>query len=294
MYLLLFSFLLWKRYGQLYAGEESSETAAPARAEKRAALTPEDQHDAFAFLPQQALAVFRKELLYLKRNTFLFFGLIFPPMLLLFFSVQLTGEHSTAFKHGLSPDRFFPGMMAYLVLILIAPAYNCFAYEGKGIQTYYMSPVRFREILLAKNLITASVLFSEIALCIGLVGWRVGLPTVPVLIATVAALIFSIVGQLTIANWSSLSFPRKIDFGKMQGQRNSGMSVLVVFLVQIGFAGVSALILLSARWTGNPWLPAEVFAVLAAAAVGGYFAALDAFTQLAEAKKEVLIDALSR
>ena len=294
MYLLLFSFLLWKRYGQLYAGEEFSETAAPARAEKRAALTSEDQHDAFAFLPQQALAVFRKELLYLKRNTFLFFGLIFPPMLLLFFSVQLTGEHSTPFKHGLSPDRFFPGMMAYLVLILIAPAYNCFAYEGKGIQSYYMSPVRFREILLAKNLITASILFCEIALCIGLVGWRVGLPTVPVLIATFAALIFSIVGQLTIANWSSLSFPRKIEFGKMQGQRNSGMSVLVVFLVQIVFAGVSALILLSARWTGNPWLPAEVFAVLAAVALGGYFSALDAFTQLAEAKKEVLIDALCR
>jgi hypothetical protein len=70
MYLLLFSFLLWKRYAQLYAGEELSETAAPLRKEKRTELTAADGSDALSFLPPQVLAVFRKELLYLKRNTF--------------------------------------------------------------------------------------------------------------------------------------------------------------------------------------------------------------------------------
>jgi len=294
MYALLFSFFLWKRYARIYAGEELSETEAPARSERRAAPDAADQRDALSFLPPQVLAVFRKELLYLKRNTFLFFGLIFPPMLLLFFSVQFTGAYPTALKHGVSTDRFFPAMMGYLVLILIAPAYNCFAYEGRGIQTYFTSPVRFRDVLFAKNLITATVLSGEIALCIGLVGWRVGLPSVPVLVATFAALIFSIVGQLTIANWASLSFPRKIEFGKMQGQRNSGMSVLILLGVQIFFGGTGALILLSGKWTGSPWLPAEIFAVLAAAAVGGYRSSLDAFTLLAEKKKEVLIDALCK
>jgi ABC-2 type transport system permease protein len=292
-YLLLFSFLLWKRYAKLYAGEELSETEAPARRERRAAPDA-DQRDALSFLPPQVLAVFRKELLYLKRNTFLFFGLIFPPMLLLFFSVQFTGVHPTALKHGISPDRFFPAMMGYLVLILIAPAYNCFAYEGRGIQTYFTSPVRFRDVLFAKNLITATLLLTEIALCIGLVGWRVGLPSLPVLCATFAALIFSIIGQLTIANWASLSFPRKIEFGKMQGQRNSGMSVFVLLGVQIIFGGTGALILFSGNWTGSAWLPAEIFAVLAAAAVSGYQSSLAAFTSLAEKKKEVLIEALCR
>jgi ABC-2 type transport system permease protein len=294
LYLLLFSFLLWKRYAQLYSGEELSETAAPTRKERRAALTAADENDAFSFLPPQVLAVFRKELLYLRRNTFLFFGLIIPPMMLLFFSVQFTGAHPTAFNNGISPDLFFPGMMAYLVLILMAPSYNCFAYEGKGVQTYFTSPARFREILMAKNLVTVSLLFIEIALCAGLVGWRVGLPTKPVLFATLAALVFSILGQLTIANWSSLSFPRKIEFGKMQGQRNSGMSVFILLAVQIFFGAVSTLILFTGRWTGSPWLPAEVFAALAAAALGGYISALDAFTELAETKKEVMIDALCR
>jgi ABC-2 type transport system permease protein len=294
MYLLLFSFLLWKRYAQLYAGEELSETAAPLRKEKRTELTAADGSDALSFLPPQVLAVFRKELLYLKRNTFLFFGLIIPPMMLLFFSVEFTGAHPSAFKKGVSPDLFFPGMMAYLVLIVIAPSYNCFAYEGKGIQTYFTSPTRFREILIAKNLVTVLLLFIEIAFCVGLVGWRVGLPSIPVLFATLAALVFSILGQLAVANWSSLSFPRKIEFGKMQGQRNSGMSVLILFGVQIFFGGVSSVILFSGRWTGSPWLPAEIFAVLAAAALGGYKSSLDAFTLLAEKKKEVMIDALCR
>ena len=80
----------------------------------------------------------------------------------------------------------------------------------------------------------------------------------------------------------------------MQGQRASGMSVFIVFAVQIVFGGVSALILLSGRWTGNPWLPAEIFGVLAVAALSGYFSALNAFTDLAEKKKETLIEVLCR
>jgi ABC-2 type transport system permease protein len=294
VYLGCFSVLLWMRYSQLYSGEELSETAAPARIEKRASLAAPQEEERPGFLPPQVLAVFRKELRYLKRNTFLFFGLIFPPMMLLFFSVQFAGARPAALHKGITPDLFFPGMMAYLVLILMAPSYNSFAYEGRGIQTYFTSPVRFREVLLAKNLITLLILWSEIVLCVALVGWRVGFPTLPVLCATLAGMVFSIVGQLTIANWSSLSFPRKIEFGKMQGQRNSGMSVLVMFGVQLTFGGASGLILFSGRWLGSPWLPAEVFGVLAAAALGGYFSALDGFTELAEKKKETLLDALCR
>jgi ABC-2 type transport system permease protein len=294
VYTALFTVLLWMRYIQLYSGEELSEGVAPARKEKRAALSAEDARDTVTFLPPQVLAVFRKELLYLKRNTFLFFGLIFPPMMLLFFSVQFAGPHPTAFKKGVPPDLFFPGMMAYLVLILIAPSYNCFAYEGKGIQTYFTAPARFREILMAKNLITVSIVLCEIVLCVLLVGWRVGLPTAPVMFATLAAIVFSIIGQLTVANWASLSYPRKIEFGKMQGQRNSGMSVLILLGMQILFGGVSTLVLFSGRWTGNLWLPAEIFAVLAAVALGGYFSSLHSYTQLAEKKKEILIDALCR
>jgi hypothetical protein len=157
-----------------------------------------------------------------------------------------------------------------------------------------MSPVRFREVLLGKNLMTVVIVFAELLVCITLVGTRVGFPSAPILAATLTAMVFSVMGQLTIANWASISFPKKMEFGKMQGQRNSGMSVFLMFGVQIVLGGISALILFSGRWTGSAWLPAQVFAVLAAAAFGGYFASLDALTELAEKKKEVLIEALCR
>jgi len=108
------------------------------------------------------------------------------------------------------------------------------------------------------------------------------------------AVVFTVVGQMAIANWSSLSFPRKLNFGQMRGQRQSGMAVLVAFGAQIMLGGISGLLLFVGRWTGDPWLPTEAFVFLAAAAIAGYVASLDALSRFAEEKKETLIEALCR
>jgi ABC-2 type transport system permease protein len=293
-YALLFGGLLWRRLAIQYRGEELSETAAPAQAaRKRGAVAAAAGTADSSFLPPRIAALWGKEARYLFRNGFAVISLIFPPMLVLFFSVQFAGSHSESLRH-LSPDAFFPGMMAYVLLILMAASYNCFAFEGRGMQTYFMLPLRFREVLLAKNLMQVSLLVSEMALCTVVLAWRVGLPSPPVLTATLAAIVFAVVGQLTIANWSSLSFPKKMEFGKMKGQRQSGMAVLIAFGTQLVFGGICAPILFVGRWTGNLWLPAEIFAFLAAAAVGGYVASLDAMTQLAEKKKELLLETLTK
>jgi len=293
-YLVFFSALLWRRFAAQYRGEELSETAAPARAAVRPIASKDDGPDRLALLSPQVAAIVRKEFHYLTRNGFAYLTLLMPPLLILIFSMNFAGRHPTVGGRGVSAEMFFPGMMAYLILILMAPAYNSFAFEGRGIQTYYTAPLRFREVFLGKNLMLVSVLSVEIALSLAMLAWRVGLPSAHTLVATGAAIIFTIIGQLTIANWSSLTFPRKMEFGQMRGQRQSGMAVLVAFGSQILMGGISAVILFTGNWTGNPWLPAEAFVFLAAAAIGGYFASLDALTQLAEKKKEVLIEALCR
>jgi len=293
-YLLLFSAFLWWRFSAQYRGEELSETAAPSRVSARPASQRDDQEDALRLLSPQVAAVLRKEFRYLTRNGFAFFLLIMPPVFVLLFGTQFAGRHPTATKHPLSPDLFFPGMMAYLILLLMSPAYNSFAYEGKGVQAYFTAPVRFREVFLGKNLMQLAVLFLELTLSIAAFSYLVGLPSMPVFVATLAAIAFNSVGQLSIANWSSLNFPRKLEFGQMRGQRQSGMAVLVAFGTQILLGGISALILFAGRWTDNRWLPVEAFAFLTAAVVAGYFASLDALTDLAEKKKETLIEALCR
>jgi hypothetical protein len=159
---------------------------------------------------------------------------------------------------------------------------------------YFMSPLRFREVLLGKNLMLCMIMFLEVGLCAGVLVWRIGMPALPVFVSTLVGVVFAVVGQLTLANWSSLTFPKKMAFGKMRGQRQSGMAVLIAFAAQIIFGAICGVVLFSGRWTNNPWLPTEAFAFLAAGAVAGYFASLDGLSRLAESKKESLLDAIAK
>jgi ABC-2 type transport system permease protein len=307
-FVMLFSALLWQRYAAQYCGEELSETAAPNRAATLKAarwnVTSASGHlnsgiitsapKSAGLLPSMISAMVHKEFSYLVRNGFAFFLLVLPPAQILLISSQFSGRHPIFTGKGLNADFFFPGMMAYTVLVLMGPAYNAFAYEGRGIQTYFTAPLKFSDIFAGKNLISAGMVGFEVALCGAVLAWRVGFPSIATLVATFFALIFTVAGQLPIANWASLSFPRKLEFGSMRSQRNSGVVVWVMLGVQIIMAGISTLVLWSARWTGNPWLAAEGFAFLAAAALGGYFASLHPLAELAEKKKEVLIEALCR
>jgi hypothetical protein len=72
------------------------------------------------------------------------------------------------------------------------------------------------------------------------------------------------------------------------------VAVWTAFGVQIVLGGICAVILFAAQWTGNPWLPAMAFTGLTAAALGGYAASLNALSSLAEEKKELLIETLTR
>jgi ABC-2 type transport system permease protein len=285
--------LLWLRYKALYLGEESSESLAPVAA-KRGNHRRATASALPGFLSPPVAGVMRKEFHYLTRNGFSFITLLLPPVMVVFFSIQFAGNNSTIKEHGLPPHTFFPAAMAYLILILLSPAYNSFAFEGRGIQSYFMAPVRMRDILVGKNLFLVCVVGVELTVSLGVLVWRIGFPGFPLFLSTIAAAAFAVMGQLTIANWSALSFPKKMEIGKMKGQRNSGVAVWTAFGAQILIGGIATVVLLAGRWFGNPWLPAAVFAVLTTAALGGYLASLDPLSALAERKKELLIETLCR
>jgi ABC-2 type transport system permease protein len=287
------SSLLWVRYRAQYLGEKLTESAAPSVG-KRGNRRQATSFGLPGFLPPPVAGVMRKEFHYLTRNGFSFITLIVPPVMVMFFSVQFAGSNSQLKEHGLSPQTFFPVVMAYLILILLSPAYNSFAFEGRGIQSYFMAPVRMRDILVGKNLFLVCVVIVELVISLGVLIWRIGFPGLPLFLSTIAAAAFAVMGQLTIANWSALSFPKKMEIGKMKGQRNSGVAVWTAFGVQILIGGIATVVLLAGRWSGNPWLPVVVFAGLSVAALGGYVASLDQLSILAERKKELLIETLCR
>jgi ABC-2 type transport system permease protein len=285
--------LLWVRYRAQYLGEELSESAAPLTG-KREIHRQTTSMRLPGFLSPPVAGVMRKEFHYLTRNGFSFITLIIPPVMVIFFSMQFAGSNSQIQEHGLSPQTFFPAVMAYLILILLSPAYNSFAFEGHGIQSYFMAPVRMRDVLVGKNLFLVSVVAVELVISLAVLVWRIGFPGLPLFLSTIAAAAFAVMGQLTIANWSALSFPKRMEIGKMKGQRNSGVAVWTAFGVQILIGGIATVVLLAGRWFGNPWLPVVIFAGLTAAALGGYVASLDPLSVLAERKKELLIETLCR
>lgn len=307
VYILFFSTFLWMRFSSQYRGEELSESlapiVAPPRLSARAAASPASLQSegrtapetaSLRWLSPQVAAVFHKEFRYLTRNSFSFFLLIMPPVFVLLFTFEFAGHNPVATKHPVSSELFFPGMMAYLVILLMGPAYNSFAYDGKAILAYFTAPVSFRTVLLGKNLLHLALLVFELALSMAAFVYFVGLPSISVLLATLTAIVFYVAGQFSIANWSSLSFPRKLNFGQMRGQRQSGMAVLVALGAQLLLAGICAPILFLSRWTGDRWLPVALFTFLAGIAIAGYVASLNPLSALAEKKKESMIDALSR
>jgi len=285
--------LLWIRYRAQYLGEELSESAAPS-AGKRGPRRRSVSLGLPGFLSPPVAGVMRKEFHYLTRNGFSFLALIIPPIMVIFFTMEFAGNNSQIREHGLPPQFFFPAAMAYLILILLSPAYNSFAFEGHGIQSYFMAPVRMRDVLVGKNLFLVSVVAVELVISLGVLVWRIGFPGLPLFLSTITAAAFAVMGQLAIANWSALSFPKKMEIGKMKGQRNSGVAVWTAFGVQILIGGIATIVLLAGRWSGNPWLPFVVFAGLTVAALGGYVASLDPLSVLAERKKELLIETLCR
>jgi ABC-2 type transport system permease protein len=287
------SVLLWQRYRAQYLGEELSETPAPA-VSKRATRKAFSGNEAPGLVPPAIAGVVSKEFHYLTRNGFTFLQLLLPPIMVFFLSLQFAGSNSALKEHGIAPQTFFPAVMAYLILILLSPAYNSFAFEGYGIQTYFMAPVRMRDVLMGKNLFLVLLVAVELLISLSVLVWRIGFPGLPLFLSTVTAAMFAVAGQLTIANWSAIRFPKKMEIGKMKGQRNSGIAVWTAFGVQILIGGVATVVLLAGRWTGNPWLPAILFTALVAAALSGYFASLDPLGRLAEEKKELLIETLCR
>lgn len=305
-WLLFLSALLGLRFKTQYMGEEISESAAPGKTKKNAGLKTQigtgnktvagrtDTWDGLPVLAPQVAGVIAKEFRYLRRNGLSFVTFLLPPIMALFLSYQFTGHSSALKERAIGPELFFPASMGYLILILLSPAYNSFAFEGKGIQSYFMAPIRFRDVLLGKNLFLVGIVALELGLTLTMLVYRLGWPSTPQFLATIGAVTFAVAGQLTIANWSSLSFPKKMEIGKMKGQRNNGVAVWITLGVQILVGGIATTVLFAARWFHSPWLPVQVFAALTVAALGGYVASLQSVDQLAERKKELLIETLCK
>lgn len=286
----LFLLLLHSRLRAQYAGENLGEAVARERqvATKQAARSG-------WFVPGlsgQLTALMEKEVRYLSRSGPMLFTLVMP---IVFMLILHTGRPNRAGGSiTQNANLAFPIGAGYTLLLLTNIIYNSLGADGTGVQFLFVAPIRIRTVLLAKNLIYASVLGLEMLL-VWVVAALAYQPPDPAIVAiTVSAILFGAPLDFCVGNLLSLYTAKKYDFSAFGRQRASGITVLASLGAQIVIIGFTALVWLIARAMGSLWLGVAIFAPLIAAVFFAYRAVLGRVDEIALRRRESLIAVLAK
>jgi ABC-2 type transport system permease protein len=247
---------------------------------------------AFQGLAPALAAVVEKELRYVMRSGPVMLTLITPIFMI---SVFRLGGMNRGFGFAArAPAMAFPVAAGYALLVLTNLIYNNFGSDAGGIQFFYASPVRFSQIVLAKNLSHVTLLLSEVTLAWVAVAMLYGIPSLQVTIATATALLFAVPVNLTIGNLLSLYSPKRLDFSAFGRQRASQTTVFASLGVQIVVVGLATVTFWLANDYGNLWIATSAFLVLSLLSVSLYLFTLRHIDALAGERREALLAELCR
>ncbi|MCL6480162.1 MAG: hypothetical protein K6U02_00405 [Firmicutes bacterium] len=275
-----------------YRGEDVGETTAPRPAPPAKGKAVGELVWELPGVSPPVAAVFSKEVRYLWRNGVALLNLFVPLAFLVFLTMATTPNEGSGFLNR-GPDVLFPMAVGYAVLVLAPIGYNSFAFDGRGIQFFLVAPVRFREVLLGKNLLLGLIWAVEIVVLWLWIGGYAGWPRPGLTLVTLAALAFVLLVHFSVGNYMSLAYPRRFDFGKFR-QHQSGMTALVLMVTQLVVLGICTLIFLVAFRSMTVWLAGVVFVVLAALGGWLYGWSLEYSSRLAERMREVLTSELGK
>jgi ABC-2 type transport system permease protein len=275
-----------------YRGENLGETAARAvsRGEKRAVRSGWRVPGVSA----PVAAIIEKEFRYLSRSGPMLFTLIMPLVILLIFRFST----ANAARRGGFPAHFadfaFPVGAAYALLILSGVIYNRLGADGAGVQYFFLSPLRFREVMLAKNLADAAVLAVEMVFVWAGASLMFRPPPIGVTLATLAGTAFAALVNFSAGNLLSLYAPKRIDFSVFGRQRASGITAFASLGIQIVTFGLAALAVLAAVHLGRIWVATILLLALAAVASAGYTLVLRRIDRIALDQREAIFSELCR
>ena len=291
-FVLVIGYSLHVRLRAQYRGENLSEAAA-------ASVVPKDRSLRLGWnLPgftTPVAAVFEKEIRYLLRSGPMLLTLIMPLFVLVVFRLgAMNSARHSGVVFARAPAMAFPAAVGYTLLVLTNLAYNNFGGDAGGIQFFYASPARFRDIVLAKNLTHASILAVEIIIAWISVSFLYGRPGLDVTIAALAGLLFAAPINFSAGNLLSIYSPKKLDYSSFGRQRASQMTVLISLGVQIFVVGVGVAAFWIARHYGNFWIATLILLVLSGVSLSGYRMILNRMDGLALQRRETLVAELCR
>ena len=250
------------------------------------ATSTENIHPAF---PPIVAACLHKEWLTLRGNGMQLIGMLTP----LFFVVIL---NRSVFRGN--STYFLPGAIAYVLFGVLAGLYNIFGADGLGVQVYLLAPVRLRDVIVAKNLMSLAVIVAEAGLAWLLVSMLTRTP-IPLAIQVSTGLwtILVIGVNLALGTMRSIQAPRRYVPGQTQRRRSTPTnrtSGLLIMLVLFGSMALQFPVTLLCRYFDNPWLGAWIFGPLAFAAVAAYALLLHNADRFILAHRDVFAEELCK
>jgi len=184
-------------------------------------------------------------------------------------------------------------MSLYGLLMLGQITYwNSFGFDRSAVQGYFSWPIRFRDVLIAKNLTVLLLLVPQI-LMVSVAATALKIPVTPVKVCeTVIVMFITALYWLGMGNICSVRIPRALDPDKMN-QMSNKMQALTILA-----APVLLLPLVLAYWSRWFFESDIVFAglVLVAGIFGGifYWVGLDSAVNAANNRREAMLLELSR
>jgi ABC-2 type transport system permease protein len=245
-------------------------------------------------VPGPVSAIVEKEFHYLSRSGPMLFTFVMPLVVLVMFRFTTTRSGASGGILAHASDLAFPVGAGYILLILTNLLYNSFGGDGVGVQLFFLSPVRFREILLGKNLAHAFVVGIEMILVFTAACFLYRPPSVAITVATICGVGFAFLVNVAAGNLLSMYSPKKIDFGTLGRQRASGTTQAASIGIQMAVIALCALAILVGRAQGKIWLATLIFLFLIAAAAVGYVLVLKRADGVALKRREAMISELSR
>ena len=289
-FLLVFSL----RMGTEYRGENLSDPANVVRAAKVAKHEVSHAAPASAFVAASARpadvarVVAAKELLYLRRNTGLFYGLIMPLVLVLVFA----GRWSTRWgQHG---STVVLVALAYGLIGVFPMGFNSFGLDGTGAQTYFFTPVRLREVMMGKNVLCAGLAIAETIAILAVLSYTGKTPSAVVILDGLLWMVTTLLIQLTVGNYMSIRSPKRIDPGRTAQKQARPASAFLSMGILLACGLVGALVTFLAGIGKVNWIVPIVFACTAVAAAWIYRENLNRLDAYAFAHRDELFEELQK
>jgi ABC-2 type transport system permease protein len=226
-------------------------------------------------------AMFAKELLFVRRNMGLFYGLIAPIVFVFLFA----GRMATRSQSG----WVFPAAVAYSLLGITPLAYNSFGLEGPGAQLYFIAPIRIRDIIFAKNLMNLLMTAIEIAAVYAIISYVAVRPTVQSVAIAVLWVTGTLLLNTTVGNRRSITSPKKVNPARTTNKQVSPLSSLIGMGIFLAAGIVGGGLLAGALYLHKDWLLLPIFGLYAAVGLFIYLRGLTTIDTFAYQRREDLL-----